>query len=225
MEKTKVTIPIPRYLDRVGIAEEQKDNFLSVKLKCSCGHEKFEVYKGSSETNAEELKAWYKKREQYFNSFEEEIYGYASRSDENGFYMTGLALVDNGKKQIHVGRFYYNDKPVSVVYNVIKIKCAKCGEEYILFDNSRYGYDGMSCRGEKKADYGTMKFKRVKRKISTDLIYEVKIKIENEPTFEDFKKASGESYTAEEYSEGFSWISIYIFANGSTVKIYDEETA
>lgn len=225
MEKTKITIPVPHYLDGIGIAEEQKENFLSVKLKCPCGHEKFEVYKGTAETNAEELKAWDKKRKEYFDSFGENIYGYAFRSDENGFYETGLALVDNGKRQIHVGKLYYSGKPSSSAVNAIKIKCAKCGGEYVLFDNSRYGYDGMSCRGKEKNDRGEIKFKRVKRKISTDLIYEVKIKIENEPTFEDFKKASGESYTAEEYSEGFSWISVYISANGSTVKIYDEETA
>lgn len=220
-----ITIPIPHYLDKIAFAEVQKGNLLYMKIKCPCGCEKFEVYKGSAEKNAAEVKAWYKKREQYFNSFGAEIYGYAFRSDENGFYETGLALIENGKKQIHVGKFYYKDKPDSIVDNVIKIKCAECREEFVLFDNSRYGYDGKICRNEEKADIISMKFKQVKRKISHDFTYEVKVGIENEPTFEAFKNASGSEYTAEEYSDGFSWISIYIAANGSTVKIYDEETA
>lgn len=220
-----ITIPIPQYLNRIAFAEAQKGNWLYMNIRCPCGCEKFEVYKGSAEKNAAEMKAWYKKREQYFNSFKEEIYGYAFRSDENGFYETGLALVDNGKRQIHVGKFYYKDKPDSVVDNVIKIKCTECGEEYVLFDNSRYGYDGKICRGEEKADYGAIKFKQVKRKISHDFTYEVKVRIENELTFEDFKKASGSNCTAEEYTDGFSWISIYIAANDSTIKICDEETA
>lgn len=145
-----LTIPIPQYLNKVAFAEAQKGKLLYMKIKCPCGCEKFEVYKGSAETNSAEVKAWYKKREQYFNSFKEKIYGYSFRNDENGFYETGLALVDNGKRQIYVGRFYYKDKPDSIVNNVLKIKCTECGEEYILFDNSRYGYDGRICRSEKK---------------------------------------------------------------------------
>lgn len=219
-----ITIPVPQYLNKIAFVEEQKENLLYMKIKCLCGCGKFEVYKGSAERNAAEMKAWYKKREQYFKEFDEEIYGYAFRSDENGFYETGLALIENGKRQIHVGKFYYNDMPDAVVDNVIGIKCAECGKEYVLFDNSRYGYDGKICRGEQKADYSSMKFRRVKQKISPDYIYDVKIRIENELTFEDFKAACGE-YTAEEYADGFSWISVYIAGNNGKVKIYDEETA
>lgn len=56
--------------------------------------------------------------------------------------------------------------------------------------------------------------------------YRIIIKIENDPSHEEFNSQSGLAFDEQQYSDSFSWIVIYgIDGGGKKKKLFDCETA
>ena len=193
-------------------------------IKCECGQSRFQLYKNKADKNANaEWIEWYDRKEKYFNSFNRIIYAHSSFRNEEDGLIYDQAIDINGDR---FGAFCLSDMPRYINQTVYKIICPNCKTEYILYDNSKYGYDGCIC-SEKQND-GEINFYQVKKKILPDNLFELKISIENNESYEDFLDAAGMTNLEcdfDKYSNAFSWIIIYAYINGRKTKLYEEETS
>lgn len=214
------SIPVPEYLREIGYAEKRRNNFLQMGIHCQCGCEDFYIYTASTSHNGKEFDEWHKAEKEYFRSLGVEIYGKSCYIDKNDGLTYETAYV-NGK---YIGKLLFDPPKFWSAY-VIGAKCSRCGKKHLIFDNTRFGYNGRIVGTEEKADYGKMKFRQIRRKLSPDFIYKIKIEIENDESLKEFQSACSEQYTYEQYSEAFSQISVYLSHNGKKVRIYEEETS
>ena len=92
--------------------------------------------------------------------------------------------------------------------NIVKIRCAECGEEYIVFDNRIHGYDAFVGENKHFADE-QIAFEQIKFKNSEDNVAEIDVRMINQHSFEEFNDESDEDHSIEEYSNAFENIDIY----------------
>ena len=213
-----MSVPIPNYLKDIAVLEKQKETWVHFAVKCTCGCNKFLVFQNYF--NREE-----KLMEKPYNDALMQIYcsNYArtTTKDEDGkVHYWRLYEPSKGLEGKHE-EIIVPERPVFSGIAVIKIKCADCGREYVIFDSRIHGYDGMTGEEDKEA-MGYVPHFKLKCKEAVSL----SIKIENDESFDEFQENTDLGFTEEQYSDAFGWILVYkVDENGKKVKIFDWETA
>ncbi len=206
-------IPIPKYLDKHVTLIRSKDNTILLSFHCDCGSDKFTVAKNVFNRSERAL------LKPYYDSIKNSLsrYGSYCTLDDEGKLHHWKRLSDDRNDVIEV---FLLPEPDFATVTVLKAKCSGCGKEHILFDNRSNGYDAMTSDEHKGMDY-IPHFNHYSKKE-----YALEIKIENDETFEIFKKNTGIDCSEEFYSDAFSWIIIYgIDEDGKRRKLFEFETA
>ena len=84
---------------------------------------------------------------------------------------------------------------------LIRAVCPQYHKGLLLFDSRYHGYD-TTMSDNKEANYYIPHFKKEAK------LYEIRIYVENEPSFEAFLESSNENTSFELYSKAFTWIRI-----------------
>ena len=213
-----MSIPIPAYLKEIAFIEKEiNDTNTLLGIKCTCGQFKLQLYKSKADREARaKFFEWDKKLNDYLDSFGIARKGLCFK----GGYVYGL----DANEEIF-GKYSLDDHPMpkSSEVTAYKAACPCCKAEYIIYDNSKYGYNGCICNEEQNDK--EIDFYQVKKKNLPDNLFELKIAIENDESYESFLESTGAECDVDTYSNAFSWISIYSFIDGKKTRLYDEETA
>ena len=203
-------IPIPDYLKQYTSDPTQKGNFLSFKLKCSCGCNTFTVMEKEYTDDEKVLIKEYEKSVP--NTGYHTIYG---GIDSDGKPYRYIKILGIFKKRIT-----FPTPPVFMQVDVIKAICAKCQNEIVIFDSRHYGYDGMISNDEEIKKY----IHQFKQKGTAPC--KIEVTVENELSLEAFKKIANNDCSFEFYSNAFLSIRICrLDKNGKKKLLYDFETA
>lgn len=136
-----------------------------------------------------------------YNAFNEK-YSRIRFGDENGIYylyaMKGLF----GEEIIE--KFEYKQLDST---EIVKVKCAKCGKEYVLFDSHFHVYDATIPERKCKYDGVVYNFAPIVWKKDQNDLATFTIKIKNDDSLEDFIENAYEN-DEETYSNSFGWITI-----------------
>ena len=121
-------------------------------------------------------------------------------NDQTEYEVSGSIKCKCGSEHFEV--FSSNDR------QIVKVKCAECGEEMIIFDSGKHGWDGYVCKDDfldrddpfvaySCEECGGNKF-RVGLKISS----------QGKQDFIDECVSNDDSFSAEEWVDAFEWIVI-----------------
>jgi len=212
-----MAIPIPRYLKHIAKPQKQQKTWTRFGICCTCGCEKFLVYQNY--LNKEELLL----EKPYYDALDEMFSAGAStctRDEDGTLHHWKLYEPSKGLKGRHE-EVFLPDRPSFSGIVVIKAKCIKCEKEHLLFDSRMHGYDGMTDEKDPKViEYEPHFNLKCKEAVSLE------VKVENDESLEEFRNNTDLGFTEEQYSDAFSWISIYrINSQGKKAKIFDWETA
>lgn len=201
---------LPEYLKPFVAEVKEVNEVLHCKIRCSCNHDSlFTVCKNIlSAEEQKKIKEW----EKFVSEFNS---GY---SDKDGnLFLTKKNFFGRVVKKVEIDK-----KSIPKSVDIIKIKCANCGKEFVIFDSSKHGYDAFTeCYSVNVEQYS---FLPIKYK-NYDQFSEVEIKIKNDLTYEEFCDNIGENLSKEDYSNAFSFISIEASIDGKKVEIFSKETA
>lgn len=202
-------VEMPIYLkDCTRIKNMLKDT-VSLQIICNCGSSDFYLFKNCLDDEEENAIKKYEKRIGSWKNIE----NYTDPNTKIRYLVTRSMW----------GRI--SDKiPVSEIrdinrVHIIKVKCAKCGKEKVIFDNRYYGYNAIVSNKqifsfEKEYQYDL---------IDKNLM-EVEITIRNDLTYDEYCEEV-EKNLANEYAHAFSGIEIYGIINGVKKRFFEEETA
>ncbi len=189
-------IPKPKYIENILEITKTGKGFICCDVVCECGVKHFVGYKNVIVRSTEE--AAY---EAAYNAFNEK-YSRIRFGDENGisylYAMKGLFDEEILEK--------FECRQLDST-EIVKIKCAKCGKEYVLFDSRFHGYDATIPERECKYDGVAYDFAPIVWKKDQDGIATFTIKIQNDDSLEDFIENAYET-DEETYSNSFGWITI-----------------
>jgi len=146
-------------------------------------------------------------------------------------YLRNIAIIENGKDnkitfslkcKCGFERFVlYDNFSSESARELLKAQCSACQAEYVIYDSSLYGYDGMTFD---KESYEVKYDPRLRQKSKKPL--KLLITVENDATLEEFKSNTGLDFSMDEYSNSFSWIVVHgIDENQKKKKIFETETA
>ena len=213
-----MSVPIPHYLEDLAVLEGRQNAWVQFSVKCTCGGDKFFVYENCLSREEKALEKPYVDAliEIYSSNIPK-----ATTWDENGKkHYWRLLEPEKGLDGAHE-EIVVPERPFFSGIVVIKVKCADCGKEHLLFDSRIHGYDGMT-NEETEETIGYEPIFRLKCKDIVSLV----LKVENHESFEEFKEDGDLGFTQEQYSDSFTWILIYkIDKKGKKTKIFDFETA
>ena len=128
----------------------------------------------------------------------------------------------------------YNDELLlpngSICYSdVIKIRCAECGREYIIFDGDKHGYDALTTVIKKlthiiddQDNDADQEYKILRKSCG------VEVAIQNDVPYEDVEeifRGHDLPLTREQYVNAFSWFTVSAVVDGKARVIFDMETA
>ena len=186
----------PKYIENILYITREKRGEIECDVVCECGARHFIGYKNVIVRSAEE--AAY---EAAYNAFNEK-YSRIRFCDENGisylYAMKGLF----GEEILE--KFEYKQLDST---EIVKVKCAKCGKEYVLFDSRFHGYDATIPERESKYDSLTYDFAPITWTKDKDGLATFTVKIQNDDSLEDFIENAYET-DEETYSNSFGWIII-----------------
>jgi len=191
---------IPRHLEKIcDIIETSKNSFVA-KIKCKCGCNHFIVYEfiEFNNTNVKPVFSEIIRENDKLYFVKRNFFGNITEKleCENTF----------GKKQ----------------RKIIKVKCEKCGAEYVLFDNYKHGYDAVFSKKEISDSKDEIAFKYKK---AFPQSVEVFVKIYQDVSYDQFKEEF-EDIDYSTYLNSFGNIEIYSMNSKSKkLKICSEETA
>ena len=210
-------VPIPHYLKGLAVLKSRKNTWVHFSIKCACGSDNFFVYENYLNPNEKVLeKPYYDALTEMFSAGS----SMCTRDEDGTLHHWKLYEPSKGLKGKHE-EILLPDRPYFSGIVVIKIKCADCGKEYLLFDSRIHGYDGMTSEETKE----TMEYEPHFR-LKCKNIVSLELKVENNESFEEFNEDCDLGFTQEQYSNSFSWIWIYkIDEKGKKTKIFDYETA
>lgn len=211
-----MSVPIPRYLRDIAVLEKQQKAWVHFSLKCPCGCESFLLYENYLTKEEKELE------KPYYDALGKMV-GHPSTCtiDEDGRVHHWILHMSDHLKVDSREEVFVPEPPFFTGISVLKIFCAECGKEHLLFDSRICGYDGTTNEREKVVlDY--LPHFRLKCREAVA----ISVKIENDESLEAFRENTGLDYSEDQYSDSFSWIAIYkIDAKGKKSKIIDFETA
>ncbi|MBE5731016.1 MAG: hypothetical protein E7350_03615 [Clostridiales bacterium] len=191
---------IPKLLEEISKIVEASKNIEVAKIKCKCNHNHFMVYEFCESYNANVKPG--------FNEIIRE---------NNKLYLVKRNFFGKIVEKIECGNRF--DKKQR---RIIKVKCEKCGLEYIVFDNYKHGYDAVITRQESCTlkDEKYLDFKKV---YSQPI--EVYVKIRQDFSYAQFMDEF-ENIDYVSYLNSFGNIDIYgINSKSRKIKICTEETA
>lgn len=193
---------IPKYLEEISENIKISRNIEVVKLKCKCGCNHFVVYEFCSQDNVT-----------INPSFNEII-------RENGKrFLIKRNFLGKIVKKIDCDCVFKKKQR-----RIIKVKCEKCGLEYVIFDNYIHGYDAFAMKKEysKLNDKKTFDFKKVYNQS-----LEVYVMISQNLSYDEFKdELENRNIDYDSYLSAFENINIYgINLKSKKIKICSEETA
>lgn len=191
---------IPKHLEEISEILETSKNSEVAKIKCKCSHIHFIVYEFCESDNAN-VKL----------GFNEII------RENDKLYLVKRNFFGKILEKIECGNMFEKKQR-----RIIKVKCEKCGLEYILFDNYKHGYDAVITQLENCASKNEITFD-FKKAYSQPL--EVFIKIYQDISYNQFKDEF-ENIDYYSYLNSFGNIDIYgINSKSRKIKICSEETA
>ena len=208
---------IPNYLKPISYNETTKGDFTRFHLKCGCGCKLFDVFESYLD------KAEQKACKPHYDALTELCSGASTCTvDDNGtVHHWKLFSSDlNGPKQ----EVIVPPLPEFGSIHVVKIKCRQCGREYTLFDSRFNGYSGkFSVNVTDKALAYIPHFKQKKRR--DNLPVEIRVSVEHDPSYEEFKQNTGIECPFEDYEDAYTWITIHaIDKSGKKIKMFEMET-
>ena len=191
---------IPKHLEEISeIIETSKNNEVA-KIKCKCSHTHFIVYEFCESDNANVKPG--------FNEIIRE---------NDKLYLVKRNFFGKIVDKIECGNMFEKKQR-----RIIKVKCEKCGLEYVLFDNYKHGYDAVITQQESCASKNEITF-YFKKAYSQPI--EVFIKIYQDISYDEFKDEF-ENIDYSSYLNSFDNIDIYgLNSKMKKIKIYSEETA
>ncbi len=186
----------PKYIENILSITKDKHGEIECDVVCECGARYFIGYKNVIVRSAEE--AAY---ESAYNAFNKK-YSRIRFGDENGAsYLYGIKGLFGEKilEKLEYKQLDYTE--------IVKVKCAVCGKEYILFDSRFHGYDAVTPERESEYDVVVYDFAPIVWKKDTDGLATFTVKIKNDDSLEEFVENAYET-DAETYSNSFGWIMI-----------------
>ena len=186
----------PKYIENILYITREKHGEIECDVVCECGARHFIGYKNVIVRSAEE--AAYEAADKAFT----EKYSRIRFGEENGVsYLYGMKGLF-GEEILE--KFEYKQLDST---EVVKVKCAVCGKEYILFDSRFHGYDAIIPERECKYDGVVYDFAPIIWKKDQDGLATFTVKIQNDDSLEDFIENAYET-DEETYSNSFGWIII-----------------
>ena len=186
----------PKYIENILSITKEKCGEIECDVVCECGARHFIGYKNVIVRSAEE--AAYEAADKAFT----EKYSRIRFGEENGVsYLYGMKGLF-GEEILE--KFEYKQLDFT---EIVKVKCAKCGKEYILFDSRFHGYDAIIPERECKYDGVVYDFAPIIWKKDQDGLATFTVKIQNDDSLEDFIENAYET-DEETYSNSFGWIII-----------------
>ena len=186
----------PKYIENILSITKEKRGEIECDVVCECGARHFIGYKNVIVRSEEDVAY-----EVAYNAFNDK-YSRIRFGDENGvsclYGMKGLF----GEEILE--KFEYKQLDST---EIVKVKCAKCGKEYILFDSRFHGYDATIPERESKYDGVVYDFAPIIWKKDQDGLATFTVKIQNDDSLEDFIENAYET-DEETYSNSFGWITI-----------------
>jgi len=200
---------LPNHLLSIAKNVKQKNSIVTFSLQCNCNCSNFILYQ-NNESHEECLKK--SKWESLLKDFNGGGY-----SDKNG----NLYLIKKNLFGIKTKELKINKSDIPKYLTIIKAKCICCLKEYIIFDNTKNGYDSIA----EITDYANINnqdssilYKAISKKATP-----IKIKIVNDMSFSSFIKEFP-TLSKENYSNAFSHISIYMLENNKPRCVLNRET-
>jgi len=191
---------IPKHLEEISEIIETSKNSEIAKIKCKCSHIHFIVYEFCESNNANVK-----------SGFNEII------RENDKLYLVKRNFFGKIVEKIECGNMFEKKQR-----RIIKVKCEKCGLEYVLFDNYKHGYDAVIAQQESCTSKNEITFD-FKKAYSQPL--EVFIKIYQDISYNQFKDEFG-NIDYSSYLNSFDSIDIYgINSKSRKIKICSEETA
>lgn len=213
-------IPIPNHLQALVHAPSERSGQLSFSLRCGCGCEAFSLLESETEYTSEQKR----KKTSYFRALEEACRGAAAVSftwDQDGTGHTWVRKFPLGPKT----EVFLPEEPKFAEAQLLKARCAACGAETVLFDASVHGWDGRIAKANAPVS-ACLPFHWRKMGQKDAPPAPVRVKIENDPTYEAFCENAGAGFSEEDYSEAFTWIQVQSrSATGKWTTRLDVETA
>ena len=186
----------PKYIENILSVTKEKRGEIECDVVCECGARHFIGYKNVIVRSAEE--AAYEAADKVFT----EKYSRIRFGEENGVsYLYGMKGLF-GEEILE--KFEYKQLDST---EIVKVKCAECGKEYVLFDSHFHGYDAIIPERESKYDSVVYDFAPIIWKKDQDGLATVTVKIQNDDSLEDFIENAYET-DKETYSNSFGWITI-----------------
>ena len=214
----EIQMLVPKYLE--AWTRMKKNTEFSVKLDavCECGHMDFYAFKNVIRKTAEQIE-----NEKEYNEFEKRLKWRSSH----------VGILKDGKSYVYRRNLFgvIVDKVElreSDHTNAVKIKCTKCGNEYIVFDNRLHGHDAITTEEQKCFTCEQMEFEQKTLKKSENNIFGIEIEIIHDIPVEEFtEELNNGSMSIEDYSNAFGSITIYAVLRdlNKKMEIFSEETA
>lgn len=206
------TIPIPTHLRPLARVEKTGKTTTTVSLHCPCGCDRFLLYVNTytKEENAA-LKPYYDALGDLFSHHLS-----TCTVDENGTKHHRRCV--NGRWE----EVFLPEQPFFAGISVVKIVCADCGAEHVIFDSRIHGYDAKTSAA---IDSRVLSYvPHFRQKLRQDAALEVKI--ENDESLDAFRENTGLDCGPDDYADAFSWLTLYaIDREGKKRKVSDFETA
>ena len=242
-------IPIPKYLKNIATKIKEKNENLTMHINCECGNDNFLFLKNIpkkvilTDEQRRLIKAsekwWWDEYYPYIESpnraaFYEypelgyrEIFIYNERGIEDRKFDK---VIDKERIvryfKLNYGEFPLDNKEINQLNpidytTIIKVKCSKCGKEYMLFDNRIHGCDSADFDLNEMLDYEFTE-KIFNKNIGNS--YKMEISIKNYWDFNDVDSNGNEGLTEDDYSILFNYISIKaINGENKKIKVFSED--
>lgn len=217
MKKTMCNgmIPIPTHLRPLSEVRKTSKTTTTVSLRCPCGCDNFFMHENvlTKEEKAAEKPYYDALDQKYCNPCKHTV-------DENGVVHYWRYLTDNHMSG-PVEEIIVPERPYFSGISVVKLICAGCQAEYVVFDSRIHGYDAKTTGTDDQTLSYTPHF-RQKMKQSASF----EIKIENDESYEAFIEDTGLDFDEDGYADAFSWLWIYATnESGKKKKVFEFETA
>ena len=196
---------IPKYLQEISNSMKAGRNFEVAKITCKCGCEHFIVYKYSAPTKFT-IKPGFKR---------------IIREDDK------LYLIKRNFWGKIVAKIECETLTDEKPRNIVKVKCEKCGLEYVIFDNYIHGYDAIVTLHDDTSSHNDTTLHDVPASFEQAYLQplEVFVKINQDVPYEDFQEEFP-NLDFEAYLTSFDSIEIYgMTPKSKKIKICSEETA
>lgn len=203
---------LPFYLKNIAYDITQKREKISFKTECTCGCRLFDFYKKKVTTEERKRKKWADELCRVYN-------GDFYHDKDGNFWMCSKSFLGTGKKKIKLTTQQYNDF-MAETRDIVMVRCVNCRKEYIIFDSSKYGYDGVVdfLKNPLCADRSKIEYKNV---IDSA---ECAIEIRNTCPYSEFEEEFGESGSYEMYTNAFSDIKIIAITSKLKKTVFSAET-